>query len=148
MRQKKLDDLAKAIIGGNIYMTLATAGPSPWASPVFYCTDRDSTFYFMSQMHSRHTKAILANHRVAFAIFDSRQPEGTGNGVQGYGRAFLVSPRRIREALKWYRTKFINVKNPNPYRLFFIKPKKIFILDPEKTDDVRVEVHIKKSVPI
>lgn len=86
-----LVQIARDIIKNNCYLTLGTADENmPWTAPLYYAVDDRYTFYYISQMDSLHTKHILKNSKVAFAIFDSHQKEGTGNGVQASGRAYLL----------------------------------------------------------
>lgn len=140
MNSKKLAKLARKIIKTNIYLTLATGIKRPWASPVYYCFDHDFNFYFISQLSSRHIKNILQNPRVGFAIFDSHQKEGTGNGVQGEGRVvFLKKKDQIKLGLKWYKA---TDEYPVNYRLFKINTKHFYILDPETQEDIRVRIEI------
>jgi uncharacterized protein YhbP (UPF0306 family) len=74
---------AEAIIDANEYMTLATAGEDgiPWASPVWYASDDHREFLWMSKPGARHSRNIAVRAEIAIAIFDSRQPPNTGQGV-------------------------------------------------------------------
>jgi uncharacterized protein YhbP (UPF0306 family) len=150
MNQEELNKLAKDIITKNIYLTLSTAdNNTPWAAPLFYCTDKNYNFYYISQMDSLHTRHILKNAKVAFAIFDSHAEEGQGNGVQGSGSAHLLEEEvEIKEALKHYHTTFIDCKfedftGERPYRLFKIVPDKFYVLEPDADVDKRVEVSLE-----
>lgn len=149
-KQEKLNKIAKDIIKNNIYLTLATTDSGPWAAPLYYCVDDKYKFYYISQMESVHTRHILKNPNVAFAIFNSHCSEGKGNGVQASGKAYLLKKdNEIKEALKWYSTTFIECKPESfkgsaPYRLFKIIPEKFYVLDPDAPVDVRVEVILKE----
>lgn len=149
MRQENLNIKAKAILKSNIYLTLATTdGNLPWAAPLFYCLDEKFNFYFISQMDSLHTINILKQSKVSFAIFDSHQKEGEGNGVQWLGTVALLEWDEIIDGLKYYSTSFLNLtpeilSEPAPYRLFKLKPDNFFVLDPDTETDKRVEVYIK-----
>ncbi len=145
MDQQVLNQLARDIIKSNHHLTLGTADGDPWVAPVYYCVDSQFNFYYASQLDSVHTKHILNNPTVAFAIFDSNQKEGTGNGIQAKGKAYVLEGDKIDEALKWYHTTFIECKkesymSPAPYRLFKITPEKFYIQDPDAKIDKRVEV--------
>lgn len=151
MDQQKLNNLAKRIIRKNRYATLATAAKEPWASPVYYCVDQDWNFYYASLLSAKHSQNILKNHRVAFAIFDSRQKEGTGNGIQGIGRVCQLKGLAMIKALRWYHTQFFPAKpatfrRARFYRLFKIVPEHVYVLDPEASVDKRVEVSLLPSV--
>ena len=148
MTQEELNKVAREIIKNNIYLTLSTTdGNTPWSAPLFYATDDKFIFYYISQMDSLHTKNLIKNPNVAFAIFDSHQKEGTGNGVQGSGKAYLLPENEIEQALKWYHTTFVELKPetfraPNPYRFFKIIPEHFYVLDPDAKVDKRVEVFL------
>jgi uncharacterized protein YhbP (UPF0306 family) len=145
MNQQQRNEFARDIIKKNMYLTLGTADGDPWVAPLYYCADDHFTLYFMSQMDSLHTQHVLKNPIVAFAIFDSHQKEGTGNGVQGKGRVSLLKEDEWDEALRWYHTNYIDLTREvlvrSPYKFFKIKIEKLYILDPdEKSVDKRVEV--------
>ncbi|MBI3980675.1 pyridoxamine 5'-phosphate oxidase family protein [Candidatus Microgenomates bacterium] len=150
MRENKLAKLARKIIKENIYLTLATGNKSPWAAPLYYCVDKDYNFYFVSQLNSRHVRNLSQNPHVSFAIFDSHQKEGAGNGVQGEGKNVCLNNRYyIKQGLKWYKTSFLKLSTDfllgkNPYRLFKIKPRRFFILDPVAKVDKRVRVNVRQ----
>ena len=148
MQESKLIKIAKDIIKKNIHLTLATKDQDiPWATPLFYCADDKFNFYFSSQMDSLHVKYLLKNPTVAFAIFDSHQEEGTGNGIQASGKAFLVIDSEIKEVLKWYHTNFFEIgpktfKGGSLYRLFKIVPDHFYIQNPDSKVDKRIEVRL------
>ncbi len=146
--QSQYNKIAKKIIRNNIYLTLSTAGKdgNPWAAPLFYCLDDKYNFYFISQLASLHVKHILESPKVAFSIFDSHQPEGSGNGIQGFGKAVELKDDEIDNALKWYRTSFIEYIpgyfKGDSYRIFKLVPKEVYILDPDAQIDQRVKVKL------
>jgi uncharacterized protein YhbP (UPF0306 family) len=147
VRREELRKLAVEIISTNIYLTLATAGDHPWAAPVYYCADTQLyNFYFSSQLDSRHSKHIVNNPAVAFAIFDSHAVEGSGNGVQGIGTAQLLEKTEdIQHALQYYHSKYVgctvsDFDETQPYRLFKITAHSLYVLDPHHPVDKRVEV--------
>lgn len=143
--QKNFNELGKEIIKSNIYLSLATSVEnSPWISPLFYAIDNKFTFYFISQESSTHIRNIFVNNVVAFCIFDSKQLEGTGNGVQGKGRVYKLEDDEIETAFLWYKTSFIELKKESftgdaPYRFYKLVPEQVFVLDPEAKVDKRVE---------
>lgn len=149
MMQQGLIQLAKDIIAKNIYLTLGTTdGTICWSAPVYYGIDPIYTFYFVSQMNSLHIQHILKNPDVSFTIFDSHQKEGTGNGVQGSGKVYLLPENQLDEAFKWYHTTFIEMKKESfignaPYRFFKLIPDHFYVLDPDEPLDVRREVHYR-----
>lgn len=145
MNRRKLNSIARDILRSNIYMTLATHDKKPWASPVYYTMDQKGNFYYISPLTSVHTKNILKNGQVSFAIFDSHQKEGTGNGIQGYGNARLLKDTELKKAFKVYRTTFIAMEPKSftgkaLYRFFKIIPRHLYIQDSEAKVDKRIEV--------
>lgn len=147
MNQTALNQIAQDIVKNNIYLTLATSDGKPWAAPMYYCIDDKYNFYYISQLDSLHTKHILKNPDVSFAIFDSHAKEGEGNGIQATGKTYLIEGDKVSEALRWYKTNFIPTTPESftgnvPYRLFKITPKKVYILDPKAKTDKRIEVKL------
>lgn len=119
------------------------------ATPLFYAIDDIYNFYFISQLTSLHSDNILKNPTVSFAIFDSHQKEGSGNGVQGSGKVYILNESEIPEAMKWYRTTFIEMKLESfrgnaPYRFFKLICENFYIQDPEAKIDKRIEVDPRK----
>lgn len=146
-KQTVLNQVAQKILRENIYLTLATADKKPWASPVYYCLDPDFNLYFISLNSSIHAQNISKNKEVAFAVFDSRQKEGTGQGVQGSGKAHQLKGFEVLDGLRWYHTKYVpmnlaTLRKVGYYRLFKLIPEKLFVLDPEAAVDKRVEVQL------
>jgi hypothetical protein len=81
-------------------MTLATADASgrPWASPVFFAPGRTGEFLWISRPGAHHSRNIAERADVSLAIFDSRQPPGTGQGVYVRGQAELLEDSEGIEA--------------------------------------------------
>jgi nitroimidazol reductase NimA-like FMN-containing flavoprotein (pyridoxamine 5'-phosphate oxidase superfamily) len=94
---------AKEILANNLYMCLATVdGTQPWVSPVYFSFDENLTFYFVSEQTADHVRFLLANPEVALAVYDSRQPPNTGEGVWVKGRASLVEAEALPAVLEKY----------------------------------------------
>jgi uncharacterized protein YhbP (UPF0306 family) len=147
MTQQELADMAVATIRENSYLTLGTTdGNAPWTSPVFYGVSDRYTFYFVSHLRTRHAENLIKTPQVAFAIFDSHQ-KGRVTGIQGIGTATVLTESEIPEALRWYRTAYIDTKvgaflGTSPYRFFRIVPDHFYIADPHTDIDTRVEVFL------
>lgn len=112
------NEIARKIIKDNIYMTIATADKSgePWISPVVFGYDEDYNLYWMSDKNSKHSKLISQNNKVAIVIFDSKAPEGTGDGVYTVGRAAELLERELSKATKIHADRF--GKEPTPIGKF------------------------------
>lgn len=149
MTQEQLNKKAVEILKSNIYFTLATTdGNSAWAAPLYYCMDEGFNLYFISQMESLHAVHIMKQPSVSFAIFDSHQREGEGNGVQGSGTVTMLEGNDVVEGLKYYSTIFIKLtpetlSAPAPYRLLKLTTNSFYVLDPEAKTDKRIEVFLK-----
>lgn len=143
-----LVQLAKDIVKNNIYITLATCDSgAPWAAPVYYCVDEDYNFLFVSQLSSLHSRHVLKNPKVAFAIFDSHSEEGKGKGIQGEGKVKMLEGEDLSKEISKYHTTFIEIKEEflkgdAAYRLFKLAPEHIFVTDPDAKVDKRTEVRL------
>jgi hypothetical protein len=75
--------MAKAIVDGNSYMTLATADVAgvPWASPVWYAPVSYREYFWVSRPGARHSQNIAVRPQVGIVIFDSTVPINTGRAV-------------------------------------------------------------------
>jgi hypothetical protein len=75
--------MAKAIIDGNSYMTLATADAAgvPWASPVWYAPASYREYFWVSRPGARHSQNVAVRPQVGIVIFDSTVPISTGRAV-------------------------------------------------------------------
>ena len=149
MSQHSHNMLAHNILTNNVYTTLATTdGQMPWASPVFYCLDEEYNFYFVSQANSTHIKNMNHNPVVAFAVFDSAQTEGAGNGVQGVGAVTRLTGSEIQQGLKYYYTSFLrlnpaDLNSSEGYSLYKLKPSELYVLhDTEENTDQRKRVFL------
>ena len=85
--------MAKAVIDGNGYMTLGTAGADglPWASPVWYAPASYREFFWVSRPGARHSQNIAVRPDVGIVIFDSTVPMGMGEAVYLAARAEQVT---------------------------------------------------------
>src|SRR5918994_1419617 len=87
------ETMARAIIDGNGYMTLATADADgmPWASPVWYARASYREFFWVSRAGARHSRNIAVRPDVGIVIFDSTVPISTGKAVYLAARAEQVT---------------------------------------------------------
>lgn len=95
-------------------MTLATFDKKPWVCTVYFVTDADLNFYFVSSPKSKHCKDIEKNKHVAIAIYDSHTKNSDKKaGVQLQGSARLIkSWQETEKVLKMW-----NKKNPGKEKL-------------------------------
>ncbi len=140
--------LAKRIIEENSYLTLSTTDDSrPWATVLQYVVDEQFNFYFISSRDSLHAQHIEKNPAVAFAIFDSRQPSGTGEGIQASGTARILAPSEYNQTVTDY-FKILEAigiaKEKNA--IFKVTPEHFFIPDTEFWQKERVDRHIEVAL--
>ncbi|MFI0369166.1 pyridoxamine 5'-phosphate oxidase family protein [Actinomadura sp. 1N219] len=99
-----LNELARAIIDANRYMTLGTTEPDtrPRLSPVYFTHADHRTFYWVSSPTARHSRNIEVRPEVALAIYDSTAEIGDGRCVYIDATASIVPdeelPQRCAEA--------------------------------------------------
>ncbi len=126
---------ARKIIADNKYITFATASKDgvPWVTPVYSARDiKTYTFYWISPKNTLHSQLIRNNEQIAIVIFDSRAPEGTGEGVYIRAKAYeLDDPKEIETATKLLYGR--KDKTPRPVTHFIGEsPRRIYKGIPEK----------------
>jgi pyridoxine/pyridoxamine 5'-phosphate oxidase len=114
------------LITASRYMVLATADADgvPWVSPVWFATEDQRTFYWISDPNARHSRNIAARPEVAIVIFDSTVIPGEAKAVYMEARAehcgtegFEVFARESRAQGLWI-TKPEDVTAPAKHRLY------------------------------
>ena len=78
------DAIARRIIDGASYMTLATADSDgrPWASPVWFAPSADyDELFWVSRPDAVHSLNIAARPEISLVIFDSTAAPGEGEAV-------------------------------------------------------------------
>jgi pyridoxine/pyridoxamine 5'-phosphate oxidase len=114
------------VIETNRYMTLATADENgvPWASPVWFATEDERVFYWISDPNARHSRNIAARPEVAIVIFDSTVTPGDAQAIYIEARAepcglegFEVFARESEAQGLWV-TKPEQVTAPAKHRLY------------------------------
>lgn len=90
---------AEDILVNSLDLCLSTSEQNePWASPLFFWTDKHGHFYFVSKVDSRHVKNISKNPNVAVSIFDSKARQG----IQFKGSATILHDyKEIQNAIYW-----------------------------------------------
>lgn len=142
---------AKKIIGEIVYITLATVSKDgvPWNTPLWSAHDKDYNFYFGSPKNTQHAKNIRANGKGFVVIYDSRIPEGEGEGV--YITATVKELTRVgevKEAIKvMYKSKAKDVSTDkflgkSILRAYKVIPKKVWINDAERRDELYIDFRI------
>jgi hypothetical protein len=114
------------LIKASRYMVLATAGADgvPWVSPVWFATEDEQVFYWISDPDARHSRNIAARPEIAIVIFDSTVTPGDAKAVYMEARAeqcgtdgFEVFARESEAQGLWV-TKPEDVLAPAKHRLY------------------------------
>ncbi|HEX5619384.1 MAG TPA: pyridoxamine 5'-phosphate oxidase family protein [Solirubrobacteraceae bacterium] len=114
------------LITASRYMVLATADADgvPWVSPVWFATEDQRTFYWISDPNARHSRNIAARPEVAIVIFDSTVIPGEAKAVYMEARAeqcgtdgFDVFARESQAQGLWV-TNAEDVTAPAKHRLY------------------------------
>jgi hypothetical protein len=81
--QADLDAMARRVIDGNHYLTLATreADGRPRLSPVYYTAARYTDFYWVSSPEAQHSRNLTEHPDIEIVIFDSTAEAGAGEAV-------------------------------------------------------------------
>jgi nitroimidazol reductase NimA-like FMN-containing flavoprotein (pyridoxamine 5'-phosphate oxidase superfamily) len=131
---------ARAIIEANAYMTLATADGEglPWATPVWYAPESDISLLWISRPGARHSVNLARRAELGIAIFDSRQPPGTGEGVYMQATAEEVADDELERAVTVFSERSLrhgdgpvgrdDVRAPAEHRLYRATAYEVFIL--------------------
>ncbi|THV31313.1 pyridoxamine 5'-phosphate oxidase family protein [Glycomyces paridis] len=156
--QARLEELARAIVDANKYMTLATADDdgSPWATPVFFTPDGYSELYWVSSPTARHSRNLASRDTVAIVVFGSHAPIGKAGAVYMRGTADEVPRPELPKAAAHYAARYPDLtyfapeelRAPAPYRLYRARIAEHSVLirgdDPEHGTgtDTRRTVHL------
>lgn len=141
--QQSLDDLARAIIDANLYMTLATADRdgTPWASPVYFYSADHRRFYWVSTVDARHSRNVAVRPEVSLAIFDSTVAPYTGRAVYASAVAEELTGDALLEAVAVYpgpaqrgagTVDLADVTPPGQYRMYAATARELFVLCPRE----------------
>jgi len=93
--QSEIRDLVKDVLAKGYIMSLATMDDGGlWVSDVVYIADDNFTIYWLSSVSTRHSKAILANPRVAGNISLKNGPGEENLALQFSGIASKIDGPR------------------------------------------------------
>jgi nitroimidazol reductase NimA-like FMN-containing flavoprotein (pyridoxamine 5'-phosphate oxidase superfamily) len=147
------ETMARAIIDGNGYLTLATADADglPWASPVWYAPASYREFFWVSKPGARHSQNIAVRPEVGIVIFDSTVPMSTGKAVYLAARAEQVfDEREIERGVSVFSRRSLerggrawtpdDVAPDARLRLYRATASEQFVLSPE---DERLPFHLE-----
>lgn len=126
--QERLEALARSIVDGNKYMTLATADEdgSPWASPLFFTPVGYGELYWVSSPAARHSRNLAERGSVAIVVFDSHSRIGEAGAVYMRGEAAEVPEAEIEAAAVRYASRFPELKYFSPEELTGAAPYRLY----------------------
>src|SRR5829696_1513649 len=86
------DAMARRVIDGNLYMTLATLDPdgSPRLSPVYFTPARYTDLYWVSSPDAHHSRNLLERPHVQIVIYDSSVAVGHAEASYLAARARMI----------------------------------------------------------
>jgi hypothetical protein len=157
MDQKELGAIARRIMDSVLYLVLGTADETgrPWASPVYFASQKYREFYWISSPEVTHSRNILVRPEICIVIFDSRVPVGTGQAVYMSAVAEELAGADLDRGLQIYNGRFENpaehgvrtiaredVQAPALYRLYRAIAQEHWVLDPAGRPDHRTPVRI------
>jgi len=153
--QFDLSNIARNIIDSISYMVLGTADANgqPWASPVYFSSEKYREFYWISSPEVRHSRNIAIRPQISIVVFDSRVPVGEGQAVYMSATAEQVADIDLDQGLRIYNGRFQNpaehgvsetaledVQAPAVYRLYRAIAQEHWVLDPAGHPDHRTPV--------
>jgi hypothetical protein len=134
--------VARQIVAGNMYMTIATADADgcPWVSPVWFAPRSDTEFLWVSSPDARHSRNIAVRPAIAIVIFDSTVPIGGAEALYLEAVAAPVSGGDLDEAIATFSARSqrhgahawtpADVLPPAPLRLYRATAGSQFVLGP------------------
>lgn len=146
-----LNDVARAVLDTNLYMTLGTADEAgtPWVSPVYYVAAGYREFYWASRPEAVHSRNLAMRPSLSIVIFDSRVPVYQGRAVYveavaeqltgaelDAGIEIYNAPAAARGASLFERT---DLQAPAPHRLYRATASRMFALD---GSDIRIPLDL------
>lgn len=88
VNMKSAQEIIREIFKKGYLMSLATVDDSgPWVSDVIYVSDDQFNLFWLSQMNTRHSRAIATNSQVAATITVSNEKGEKNIGLQIEGQA-------------------------------------------------------------
>ena len=143
-------DIARAILDGSSFMTMATADADgvPWATPVWFATEDYRSLYWVSAPDTRHSQNLAVRPEISVVVYDSTQRPGNVMAVYMSGTAGLAadvaegigvfSRVAVREGIGPWGIE--RVTGDARLRLYRAAVAEHYILDPDATIDTRLQI--------
>lgn len=133
----RLKEVAARYLDEGRTMQLATSvNNQPWICTVYYVTDEELNFYWLSFPSRRHSQDISENNKVAAAI--QIKTDLPVIGIQFEGEASIVKDSNlIEKVMSLYIKKYDSghkfherfLSANNMHEMYMIKPKDIYLFD-------------------
>jgi uncharacterized protein YhbP (UPF0306 family) len=157
MEHQDFGAVARTIMDSIVYMVLGTANETgnPWASPVYFSSEKYKEFYWMSSPQALHSRNLLQRPQVSIVIFDSRIPVGSGQAVYMSAVAEELTGSELARGIEIYNGRVSNpadhgvhiiavedVQPPALYRLYRAIAHEAWVLDPSSHPNQRIPVSL------
>lgn len=112
MSEPELEAMAKRIIDGNRYMTIATVDGDgrPWATPVYFSPDGYRDLYWISSPETQHSRNLAIRSEVSIVVFDSQVGIGKAEAVYMRAHAAEVPEPTPEDCAAAFRARFEGVR--------------------------------------
>jgi pyridoxamine 5'-phosphate oxidase-like protein len=117
--EPELEEMAKRVIDGNRYMTIATVDDQgrPWVTPVYFSPEGYMHLYWISSPDAQHSRNVDARPEVSIVVFDSQVPIGGAEAVYMRARAQEMSEPTLEQCAAAFRPRFEGVRTFAPDEL-------------------------------
>lgn len=108
-----MDKVIKFLSSQKLLSIAVTDSNGPWIANVYFVCSEAGVLYFVSPKSNRHSRAILANSKIAFssAWFNPAKTDDR-KAIQGTGNCFVVTnPIEIAQALNLLHKSFPEFKD-------------------------------------
>ncbi|MGH2789216.1 MAG: pyridoxamine 5'-phosphate oxidase family protein [Actinomycetota bacterium] len=117
--EPELEAMARRIIDGNPYMTMATADGEgrPWVTPVYFNPDGSQDLYWISSPDAQHSRNLAVRSDVSIVVFDSQVRIGDAEAVYIRAHAQEVTEPTLGDCAVAFRARFEGVRTFAPDEL-------------------------------
>jgi uncharacterized protein YhbP (UPF0306 family) len=105
----RLRTIARRLLNASTLCAISSVGPNGRAhvNTAYFAWSPAIEIVWLSAPEARHSRNIRSDPSVAIAVYDSAQKwGGSDRGIQLFGQAREVSPRKAREAGRLYAARF------------------------------------------
>lgn len=110
--EPELEAMARRVIDGNRYMTIATADDKgrPWVTPVYFNPDGYRDLYWISSPDAQHSRNLALRPEVSIVVFDSQVAIGGAEAVYIRAHAQEVTEPTPEDCAVAFRPRFEGVR--------------------------------------